>query len=128
MQRSVAAPNAIANGGGGRVLEALNISQWIDTLGEVRLTVGVDSGLAHLAAALGVPTLVLYGSTATALTGCRGERVATLASAFHCAPCLSRDCRYRGPGRLWRDAPVNPPCYAELSPQRVWARALALAS
>ena len=118
----------IANGGGGRVLEALNISQWIDTLGDVRLTVGVDSGLAHLAAALGVPTLVLYGSTATGLTGCRGERVATLASTFHCAPCLSRDCRYRGPGRLWRDAPVNPPCYAELSPQRVWARALALAS
>ena len=116
----------IAKSGGGRVLEALSISQWIDVLQDVRLTVGVDSGLAHLAAACGVPTLALYGSTAPALTGCRGERVATLTSSFPCAPCLSRTCRYRGPGRAWRDEPANPPCYAELTPERVWARALEL--
>ncbi|MCY3792904.1 MAG: lipopolysaccharide heptosyltransferase I [Gammaproteobacteria bacterium] len=116
----------IAKSGGGRVLEALSISQWIDVLQDVRLTVGVDSGLAHLAAACGVPTLALYGSTAPALTGCRGERVATLTTSYPCAPCLSRTCRYRGPGRAWRDEPANPPCYAELTPERVWARALAL--
>lgn len=116
----------IANSGGGRVLEAMGIGEWIDVLQGVRLTVGVDSGLAHLAAACGVPTLALYGSTAPDLTGCRGERVATLSSTFPCAPCLSRTCRYRGPGRMWRDEPANPPCYAELTPERVWARALAL--
>ena len=116
----------IAAQGGGRTLPAMDIGEWIDLLQGVRLTVGVDSGLAHLAAACGVPTLALYGSTAPDLTGCRGEGAATLASTFPCAPCLSRTCRYRGPGRVWRDEPVNPPCYAELTPERVWARALAL--
>ena len=116
----------IAAQGSGRILPAMGIGEWIEVLQGVRLTVGVDSGLAHLAAACGVPTLALYGSTAPDLTGCRGERVATFASTFPCAPCLSRTCRYRGPGRVWRDEPVNPPCYAELPPERVWARALEL--
>ncbi len=116
----------IAAQGGGRTLPALGIDQWIDLLQGARLAVGVDSGLAHLAAACGAPTLALYGSTTPDLTGCRGRRVVTFASTFPCAPCLSRTCRYRGPGRVWRAEPVNPPCYAELTPQRVWARAMAL--
>ena len=116
----------IAAQGGGRILPALDVGEWIDLLQGVRLTVGVDSGLAHLAAAFGVPTLVVHGSTAPELTACRGERAATLASTFPCAPCFSRSCRYRGPGRLWHGEPVDPPCYAELPPERVWARALEL--
>ena len=116
----------IAAQGGGRILPAMGLGEWIEALQGVPLAVGVDSGLAHLAAACGVPTLVLHGSTAPDLTGCRGERAAILASTFPCAPCFSRRCRYRGPGRLWRGEPVDPPCYAELAPARVWARALAL--
>ena len=116
----------IAEQGGGRVLDALDLHGWIDLLQRTRLVIGVDSGLTHLAAALGAPTLALHGSTSAALTGCRGRRTGVLASTFGCAPCLSRDCRYRGPGRTWRNAPVAPPCYAELSPRRVWAAALEL--
>ncbi|MCY4213374.1 MAG: lipopolysaccharide heptosyltransferase I [Gammaproteobacteria bacterium] len=116
----------IAAQGGGRTLPAMGIDEWIDLLQEVRLAVGVDSGLAHLAAACGAPTLALYGSTTPNLTGARGPRAATLASTFPCAPCLSRACRYRGPGRVRHDEPVSPPCYAELTPGRVWARAMAL--
>ena len=116
----------IAAQGGGRILPAMDLGEWIDALQDVRLAVGVDSGLAHLAAACGVPTLALHGSTGPELTGCRGKRAAILAASFPCAPCLSRRCRYRGPGRLWRGEPVDPPCYAELSPERVWARALAI--
>ena len=48
----------IAAQGGGRVLPAMGIGEWIDAMQDVRLAVGVDSGLAHLAAACGVPTLV----------------------------------------------------------------------
>ena len=116
----------IAAQGGGRTLPAMDIGAWIKLLPEVRLTVGVDSGLAHLSAAHGVPTLALYGSTAADLTGCRGRRTATLASNFPCSPCFSRTCRYRGPGRLWRGEPADPPCFAELTPERVWTRALEL--
>ena len=95
-------------------------------LQRARLVIGVDSGLTHLAAALGAPTLALHGSTSHELTGCRGRHTRILASAFGCAPCQSRTCRYRGPGRTWRNEPVAPPCYAELAPDRVWAAALEL--
>ena len=116
----------IVQDGGGRVLEALDLSEWVALLQRARLVIGVDSGLTHLAAALGAPTLALHGSTSAALTGCRGRRSRVLASAFGCAPCQSRACRYRGPGRTWRNQPVAPPCYAELAPARVWAAALEL--
>lgn len=116
----------IAEQGGGRVLDALDLHGWIALLQGVRLVIGVDSGLTHLAAALGAPTLALHGPTSAALTGCRGRQARVLASTFGCAPCLSRACRYRGPGRTWRTVPVVPPCYAELSPRRVWAEALEL--
>jgi heptosyltransferase-1 len=38
-------------------------------LGHAQLTVGVDTGLVHLAAALGTPTLAIYTATDPALTG-----------------------------------------------------------
>lgn len=116
----------IAEQGGGRVLDALELDGWVALLQRARLVVGVDSGLTQLAAALGAPTLALHGSTSAELTGCRGRRSRVLASAFGCAPCQSRACRYRGPGRTWRNRPVMPPCYAELAPARVWAAALEL--
>ncbi len=116
----------IATSVGGRLLDAFGLAEWIVLLQRVRLVIGVDSGLTHLAAALGTPTLALHGATSAALTGCRGANVRVLASAFGCAPCLSRTCCYRGPGRLWRNRPVAPPCYAELDPARVWAAALEL--
>ncbi len=52
----------------------------------VGLAIGVDSGLAHLSAALNVPTLVMYGSTDRELTGCRGSRVVIARANFPCAP------------------------------------------
>ena len=116
----------IAEGGAGRVLDALDLSDLVALLQRARLVIGVDSGLTHLAAALGAPTLALHGSTSHELTGCRGRHTRILASAFGCAPCQSRTCRYRGPGRTWRNEPVAPPCYAELAPDRVWAAALEL--
>ncbi len=117
---------AVVARGGGQVLNRLELSQMLPLLQCAKLVVGVDSGLTHLAAALGAPTVALYGSTSAALTGCRGPSASVLVSAFGCAPCQKRTCRYRGPGRFWRDAPVVPPCYGELPPGRVWAQAEAL--
>lgn len=113
----------IAQGGAAEPLPALGLGDLMGELAGARLAVGVDSGLAHLSAALGTPTLVLYGSTASVLTGCRGRAVRNLQSQFGCAPCLSRTCRYRGAPYRWRETPVEPPCYGELHPQRVWAAA-----
>lgn len=114
----------IARGTPARVLPRRPIGELIDELSTASLVVGVDSGLAHLCAALGVPTLVLYGSTSSRLTGCRGARVRNVQADFPCAPCLSRVCRYRGPVQTWQGEPVEPACYAMLPPDAVWAAAL----
>ncbi len=116
----------IANASGGRVLDSLGLGELMSLLGQAKLVVGVDSGLTHLAAALGTRTLALYGSTSTALTGCRGAQARNLASTFGCSPCLSKTCRYRGPGRFWHSQSIAPPCYAELSPASIWKRGLEL--
>ncbi len=51
-----------------------------------------DSGAAHLAAALGVPTAVLFGSTDPRWTAPRGPAVAILWHRLRCAPCFRRTC------------------------------------
>ena len=114
----------IAGASDGTLLPRLNLGELMEELRRARLVVGVDSGLAHLAGALGVPTVVIYGSTDSTLTGCRGSGAHNLQAGFPCSPCRSRTCRYRGPGVRWRQAAVAPPCYGELDPDRVWAAAL----
>ena len=114
----------IAAAGGATLLPRLELGELMDELRRARLVVGVDSGLAHLAGALNVPTVVMYGSTDSTLTGCRGSGARNLQAGFACSPCRSRTCRYRGPEVRWRQAAVTPPCYGELDPDRVWAAAL----
>ena len=114
----------IAEASGATLLPAMHLGGLMEELRHAGLAIGVDSGLAHLAAALGVPTVVLYGPTANSLTGCRGDHAHNLQANFACSPCLSKTCRYRGAPVAWRGAPVTPPCYGALGPTTVWAAAL----
>lgn len=86
--------------------------------------VAVDTGLGHLAAALDVPTVSLFGPTNAGLTGAWGERQYHLASDFPCSPCLSRRCRYR-PTQEDRQrfdlVEEHPLCFTRLAPERVWS-------
>jgi heptosyltransferase I len=50
----------------------LSIRDLAGVIGQAALAVGVDTGLAHLAAALKVPTIALYTATDPALTGVAG--------------------------------------------------------
>lgn len=52
-----------------------------------------DSGLAHLAAATGAPTVTIFGSTSSAWTAPLGPRVAVVQDAPVCSPCFRRTCR-----------------------------------
>jgi heptosyltransferase-1 len=86
--------------------------------------VAVDTGLAHLAAALGRPTLALYGASDAKRTGTYGENQKHLQARLPCSPCLKRQCDYRG-DELEDDEKakvfaVQPPCFSTLSPQHVW--------
>lgn len=56
------------------------------------LAVGLDSGLMHLAAALRVPGVWLYGPTDPDLTGPYGERQTVIQSTWPKAPCRRRTC------------------------------------
>jgi heptosyltransferase II len=56
------------------------------------LIVSNDSGLAHLAAAAGSPTVVVFGSTSSAWTAPIGPRVCVVQRAPVCSPCFARDC------------------------------------
>ena len=56
------------------------------------LAVGLDSGLMHLSAALGVPGVWLYGPTDPGLTGPYGEGQTVVQSTWPQAPCRRRTC------------------------------------
>jgi len=57
------------------------------------LVVSVDSGPLHIAAAVGVPLVAIFGPTAPWRTGPYGENKIILTGGTECAPCFSRRCR-----------------------------------
>ena len=57
-----------------------------------RVFVSNDSGLMHVAAALGVPTVAIFGSTNTVTTAPVGRRVAIVHKPVPCSPCLKQTC------------------------------------
>ncbi|WP_374350534.1 lipopolysaccharide heptosyltransferase I [Chitinimonas sp.] len=59
---------------GAVVAPRLSLSEAARLLADARLAIGVDTGLAHLAAALSVPVVALYTSTDPAATGVIAER------------------------------------------------------
>lgn len=55
-----------------------------------------DSGPMHLASALGVPTVALFGATDPELTGPYGPAHTVFRSACDLSPCFARDCLQEG--------------------------------
>jgi len=47
--------------------------------------------MTHLAAAVGIPTVVLFGPTDPKIWGPRGERVAILRKNLDCSPCTDEE-------------------------------------
>jgi heptosyltransferase-2 len=57
------------------------------------LFVSNDSGLMHVASALGVPTVAIFGSTDPVATAPRGQRARIVRHPLECSPCLKPECR-----------------------------------
>ncbi|MDR3088056.1 MAG: lipopolysaccharide heptosyltransferase I [Azoarcus sp.] len=87
-------------------------------LAQADACIAVDTGLGHLAAALDVPALSLFGPTHPGFTGAWGSRQLRLATDFPCAPCLRKKCPQVAAASP--DLLINPPCFASLPPARVW--------
>jgi heptosyltransferase-2 len=64
----------------------------IDLMAEATAVVSNDSGLMHVAAALGLPLVVVYGSTSAAFTPPLANKVRTLSLQLSCSPCFKRTC------------------------------------
>jgi heptosyltransferase-1 len=104
----IAAKNSSAT-----VLPGLTLGEIASVFAEASGVIGVDSGLAHLAAALGVPAITLYGATDASKTGALGPRQKNIQGDASCAPCLSRVCR--NPNVMGK-----PACWESLAPKYVW--------
>ena len=67
-------------------------------LDRCRCYIGNDSGITHLAGAVGIPTIALFGPTDPKIWGPRGERVAILRKNPGCSPCTEEElerCNHR---------------------------------
>jgi heptosyltransferase-2 len=56
------------------------------------IVVGNDSGPVHVAAAMGLPTVAIFGSTSPRWTAPRGRYARVLTSGAQCAPCFKKEC------------------------------------
>ncbi len=87
-------------------LKALTKAPFIDLCGEIPLgrlpallstataLITNDSGPMHIAAALGVPVIAIFGPTSAARTGPYGTGHHVLSGRVLCSPCFSRVCRH----------------------------------
>ncbi|MEM8496983.1 MAG: lipopolysaccharide heptosyltransferase I [Pseudomonadota bacterium] len=77
----------------------------------------MDTGLAHLAAALGIKTLTMYGPTDPNLIGATGPNsIHVSAQNFDCMPCYKRECYFNGSHH------ENSACLKSIESYEVWDR------
>jgi len=69
-----------------------NLKEAIALIARCSLFISNDSGLMHVAGALGVPTIALFGSTNPVTTSPVGERSVVIHHDVDCSPCLKPVC------------------------------------
>lgn len=100
--------------GGRSIAGETSLSQFIELASVCRLFLTNDSGAMHLASALGVPTVAVFGATDDTTTGPAGPLARVVRAPADCSPCLLRVC------------PIDHRCMTRVSVDRVAAAALEL--
>ena len=67
-----------------------------------------DSGLMHIAAALNVPMVAIFGSTDPVTTGPRSKNARIVRHRMDCSPCLKPEC------------PIDYRCMYAIEPEEIW--------
>ena len=71
-----------------------SLTDVIDVLAACRVAVTNDSGLMHIAAAVNVPVVAMYGGTTPAYTPPLHKRAKTFYVKLECSPCWQRTCQF----------------------------------
>lgn len=90
------------------------MKQFIDVASACRLFVTNDSGAMHVASALRVPTVAIYGPTDWIATAPSGPISRIVREPVECSPCMLREC------------PIDHRCMERISPGAVARAALEL--
>ena len=90
------------------------LAEFIEMAAACRLFVSNDSGAMHVAAALAVPTVAVFGPTRWLETAPAGPRCLIVREPVECSPCMLRDC------------PIDHRCMAAISAGRVADAAIEL--
>lgn len=78
-------------------------------IGQCDLMISGDSGPLHIATALDVPSIGLYGSMPIERTGTYGENCVSIKSDMPCVPCNRRKCKYlKGTNKIYA------PCMSQI--------------
>jgi lipopolysaccharide heptosyltransferase II len=91
-----------------------SLRQLLALMSQCRLMVANDSGPMHLAAALGLPLVAIFGSTDERATGPLGSQVRIVKRGVECSPCGRREC------------PIDFRCMMDLSVEAVYRATLEL--
>ncbi|MBI4875791.1 MAG: lipopolysaccharide heptosyltransferase II [Acidobacteria bacterium] len=91
-----------------------SLREFIDRAAACRLFLTNDSGAMHIATALGVPTVAVFGATDPVATGPAGTRWRIVREPVECSPCLLREC------------PTDHRCMTRVTAERVAREALEL--
>ena len=97
------------------VLPKLSIADKASIISRATATVGLDTGLSHIAAALGVPSVTLYGATDPNMCGTIGKNQFQITSEFECVNCHDTDCSFT-------KSTFKPACFEAITPDTVWRR------
>ena len=94
-----------------------NLVEAVDLLAACQIVVSNDSGLMHIAAAVGSQVVAIYGSTSPQYTPPLAKAVEIVHTDIECRPCFKRTCQFE-----------HMKCLTELAPQKVLASILKLNS
>jgi heptosyltransferase-2 len=90
------------------------LGELVGAIAQLRLLITNDSGPMHLAAALGIPLVAVFGPTDWRETAPRGARCRLVREPIPCAPCKLREC------------PIDHGCMRRISVDRVLVEARGL--